>query len=82
MHVTQHDIVCYTVWYTSIKMITLAYCSRPSCSAIPPGITLVTYMAVLLITCGLSVPPAILKPSPVVPYIIPTRKRTKNQLTH
>ena len=54
------------IWYHNIKYKT--YSNRPYWAAAPPAIILVMKILESSPMCGLSVPPAMLKPSPEFPW--------------
>ena len=54
------------IWYHNIKCKT--YRNLPSWAAAPPAIILVMKILESSPMCGLSVPPAMLKPSPEFPW--------------
>lgn len=59
-----------------------SHLSRPSWAAAPPGMTLVMKMLGSSPMCGLSVPPAMLKPSPELPWTTKTVTMTTTTKTN
>lgn len=60
-------VIVKVLWSNSWLILRFSYCSLPSTAAAPPGMSLVMNMLGSSPICGLSVPPAILKPRPAPP---------------